>query len=108
MVLVCLLVGFFILRRRRVAYNDPGQRLVRIGEAEDELGRWADEHRVYITPELEQKLRSASYSPWYDPDEIPADVWQRQHGIGHYELRRLRELYARCVDIPHSLHRATG
>lgn len=66
---------------------------------EDEIGRWADENRMYITPELEQKLRAASYFPWDDPDTIPADVWQNRHNIGHYELMRMQELYAMYVDI---------
>lgn len=66
-----------------------------IPETDDEVGRWAAENRSLIPFELEQKLRAASYLPWYNPDEIPADVWENRHGIGYFELKKLRDLYAK-------------
>lgn len=84
-------------------YDDPPENSVVLAmrnsalHANNELGRWAAENRSYIPIELELKLRAASYLPWYNPDEIPANVWRDRYGIGHFELRTLQELYARYV-----------
>jgi hypothetical protein len=44
---------------------------------------------------LEERLRAAQYLPSDDPDGIPPDVWQDNHGVSHFELKRLEEIYAR-------------
>lgn len=64
-------------------------------EMGDELGLWANENRTVISPDLEQKLRGAHYLPSDNPDDISAQDWRDQDGVGYFELRRLRELYAR-------------
>ena len=64
-------------------------------QQDDELGRWAAENRSLVPYELEQRLRAAQYLPSDDPDEIAESVWQSVHHIGHFEVKRLREIYAR-------------
>jgi hypothetical protein len=64
-------------------------------QQDDELGRWAAENRSLVPDELEKKLRAARYLPSDNPDEISPDVWRETHGVGHFELKRLQEIYAR-------------
>jgi hypothetical protein len=66
-----------------------------VEEQDDELGRWAAENRSSVPYELEQKLRAAQYLPSDNPEEISPDVWRDAHGVGHFELKRLQEIYAR-------------
>lgn len=62
---------------------------------DDEVGRWAAGNRDSISPELEQKLRDAHYRPSDDPREITDNIWSDRYGVGHYELKRIQELYQR-------------
>jgi hypothetical protein len=62
---------------------------------DDELGRWAVENRSSVPYELEQSLRAARYLPSDNPDVISPDVWRDTYGVGHFELKRLQEIYAR-------------
>jgi hypothetical protein len=64
-------------------------------QPDDELGRWAAENRYLVPDKLEKKLRAAQYLPSDNPNEISPDVWRDTHGVGHFELKRLQELYAR-------------
>jgi hypothetical protein len=48
-----------------------------------------------ISPALEAKLIKAHYMPEDDPDEVSAQEWQSEYGVGYFELKRLRQLYAR-------------
>ena len=59
----------------------------------DALGHYAAANRKYISPELERKLRAASYGPMDNPDDISAAVWAERYGVGQFELKRLREAY---------------
>jgi hypothetical protein len=60
---------------------------------DDEVGRWAAANRDNISPDLEQKLRNAHYRPMDDPKEIDVNTWKQEYGIGHFELKRIQELY---------------
>ena len=62
---------------------------------ETELTRYASKNRNMISPDLEMKLIKAHYMPEDDPDEISAQEWQTEYGVGYFELKRLRQLYAR-------------
>lgn len=62
-----------------------------------EIGRFAAMHRGIISYELEEKLRRAGYKPTDDPREMPTEVWLGQYGVGHFELKRLREIYDSTV-----------
>jgi hypothetical protein len=64
-----------------------------VQDYDDEIGKYSTSHRDVIPPDLEQRLRIARYLPTDDPNEIPADVWSSQHGVGYFELKRLQELY---------------
>lgn len=64
---------------------------------DDEIGRYAAANRDDIPHELEEKLRMARYMPTDDPKEIPADFWLTHYGVGHFELKRLQELFERLV-----------
>lgn len=72
-----------------------GSRSMTLTGHNDELGIWAEENRDMIAPDLEQKLRDAHYRPSDNPDEIPAQEWRDLHGVGHFELKRIQELYSR-------------
>jgi hypothetical protein len=61
----------------------------------DALGEYAAANRSFISPELEKKLRDASYFPLDDPDLIPPVTWERRYGVNERELGMLRELYAK-------------
>lgn len=69
---------------------------------ENDLSRYASQHRQYVSPELELKLRRAHYMPEDDPDEISAQEWQNEHGVGYFELKRLRQLYSRNFGERHA------
>lgn len=60
---------------------------------DDEVGRWAASNRDHISPDLEQKLREAHYRPADDPKEITDKIWNDRYGVGHFELKRIQELY---------------
>ena len=45
----------------------------------DTVGQYAAANRKYISPELERKLRAASYSPLDNPDDISAAEIGRAH-----------------------------
>lgn len=64
---------------------------------EDDLSRYTSQNRHIISPELELKLRKAHYLPEDDPDEVPAQEWQSRYGVGYFELKRLRQLYAKRI-----------
>lgn len=62
---------------------------------DDDIGRYAAAHRDVIPLTLENKLRDACFSPGDNPDDISPETWAARFGVEAFELKRLRQLYAR-------------
>jgi hypothetical protein len=62
---------------------------------DDPIGIWAQEHRSVISPDFERRLRTAGYSPEFDPDTMSEETWLNRYGVSPFELQTLRRLHLR-------------
>lgn len=59
----------------------------------DAVGIWARANRYLISPDLERRLRSAGYTPDYNPDDMDRNIWRNEYGVSPFELETLKRLF---------------
>jgi len=61
------------------------------------LALFASRHRDVINENLEARLQAAGYLPTDDPTYLTPEEWKSEYGVTRLELRRLQDLFSRCV-----------